>query len=120
MINRITGHAEVEIAGKVYTVRFTWAAIAEIQERFGDGPNMFNPDTVAGVAAIGFRNYHPELTAERIKELSPPLVPFAKAIQEALQWAYFGPDTPPSEGAEKKSQVPGGLLMRLKRLVGMG
>jgi len=119
MINKITGHAEIEIAGGKYTARFTWAAIAEVQEKYGDGPNMFNPDIVAGVAAIGFREHHPELTAEKIKELSPPLVPFARAIQEALQWAYFGPEVPPTEDTgEKKSQMKGGLFRRLKQLVG--
>ena len=124
--NPITGTAQVEIGGKQYTIRFDWEAIAQVNAVHGDGPNMFDPIVVASVAAIGMKKYHPEMTAERIRELSPPLIPFAAAVQQALQWAYFGAEAPPQ--AEKKSrrsrQQAGpkktGWWRRIRWHVGMG
>ena len=65
------------INGQRYQIRFSWDALQEINGKHGDGPNMFNPDVVASIAAIGMAKYHPEMTAQKIKELSPPLIPFA-------------------------------------------
>jgi hypothetical protein len=122
MPNPITGEAQVEIQGKQYTLRFDWEAIAAVNAVHGDGPNMFDPVVVASVAAIGMKKYHPEMTAERIRELSPPLIPFAAAVQQALQWAYFGAEAPPAGKAEKKSLPLGrtGWWRRIRQLAGMG
>ena len=104
-MNRITGEVDVRIEGKTYYLRFDWNCLAAIEEAHGDSPNLFNPDVVASIAAIGFRRKHPDMTPERIKELSPPLMPFAASVQQALQWAYFGLDELPEEstGAKKKT-----------------
>jgi len=120
MPNPITGTALVEIQGKQYTLRFDWEAIAQVNAVHGDGPNMFDPIVVASVAAIGMQKYHPEMTAERIRELSPPLIPFAAAVQQALQWAYFGAEKPPA--SEKKKAGPGkiGWWRRISQRAGMG
>jgi len=109
----------VTVDGKRYNIRFDWAALADITAAHGEGPNMFDPAIVASVASIGMRKSHPEMTSEQIRELSPPLVPFANAVQEALQWAYFGDEGLPKESGEKKSRKPDGLWPRIKRLVGM-
>jgi len=109
------------INGQRYQIRFSWDALQEINEKHGDGPNMFNPDVVASIAAIGMVKYHPGMTAQKIKELSPPLIPFAKETQAALQWAYFGDEGLPKESAsgEKKSLIPVGLWRPFKWLAGM-
>jgi hypothetical protein len=112
--NPITGEAQVEIQGKQYILRFDWEAIAAINAVHGDGPNMFDPVVLASVAAIGMKKYHPEMTAERIRELSPPLISFAAAVQQALQWAYFGAEKPP-EADEKKSPKKTGWWRRIRR-----
>jgi hypothetical protein len=116
-MNPVTGEARVDICGKGYAIRFDWAALGEVAEKHGDSPNLFHPEIVASVAAAGMRRYHPELTAERIMELSPPLVPFAESVQKALQWAYFGPEGVPTS-AEKKSPTPTGWWRRFVRRVG--
>lgn len=103
-MNPIRGAVDVELAGEMYTLRFDWNALAAIEAAQGDSPNLFDPHVVASVAAIGFAARHPELTAERIMELSPPLMPFAGIVQQALQLAYFGPESPDvSDDAKKKS-----------------
>lgn len=115
-MNQITGEAQIEIQGKKYTIRFDWEAIAEVNHVHGDNPNLFDTMVVASVAAIGMKKYHPDMTAERIRELSPPLVPFATAVQQALQWALFGAEEPTK--AEKKSRKRGGWWRRIVRRAG--
>lgn len=115
MSNPLTGHKQVIIGGKTYMLRYPWRVLAEISAKHGDNPNLFDIDTVASVGAMGIDD--PEMTAERIKELSPPLIPFARDVQEALQWAYFGGEPVPEE-TEKKSLRATGFLTRIRRLWG--
>ncbi len=109
----------IHIGGHDYVLKFTWRALSEIEQKYGDSPNLFDPDVIAVIAAIGLRDRHPEMNAERIMDLSPPLVPFAKAVQTAIQWAYFGPEGIPNEEGRrvKKNQKAGGswrrFIMRL-------
>jgi len=106
---KITGEKIVEINGERYTLRFTWRALSEIEEKFGQNPNMFDPEVVAAMAEAGFKEKHPDLTAEKILELSPPLIPFAKAVQDAFKYAYFGNEPMPDE-VKKKTKT--GLLAK--------
>jgi len=100
-MNPVTGEKEVTMGGQRYVLRFTWRALAEIEKKHGEHPDMFDPETVASVAAAGMRERHPDMTSERIMDLSPPLVPFARAVQEALAWAYFGGEAVPEDAAAK-------------------
>lgn len=110
---------QVTIDGKRYKLRFDWDALREVNQKHGDGPNMLDPEIVASVASIGMKA-HPEMTPEKIRELSPPLVPFANAVQEALQWAYFGDEGLPKDTGEKKSPILAGLCRPFRWLAGMG
>lgn len=112
-MNPITGEKVITINGERLTLRYTWKAIAEIEARYGDVPDLFKPETVADVAAAGLREKHPEYTAERIMELSPPLVPLARDVQLALQWAYFGAEAIPEKQEVKKNRSTGGWWRRL-------
>lgn len=122
MRNPTTGHRSVELDGKHLIMRFNWQAIAEIEANYGDNPNLFEIDIIANVAAAGLREHHPEYTAERILQLSPPLIPFVRAVQDALQIAYFGAEAVPEDApAEvKKNRVMGGLSRLIKRLFRRG
>ena len=112
-MNPITGERLVEINGGKYTLRFTWKALAEIEAKYGDNPNLFNAEVIANIASYGLSEKHPEMTAEKIMELSPPLMPFVNAVQEALQWAYFGKEPVPKSDVKKKKT---GLLRRILSL----
>lgn len=117
-MNPVTGEKILEIGGRELVMRFDWRALSEVEKKFGDKPNLFDPETVAAVAEAGLRPRHPDMTAKRIIELSPPLVPFANAVQTALQWAYFGAEAVPKleEGSKKKSLRRGdGLWKRIAR-----
>lgn len=117
----ITGEYKIIIDGEEYTLRYDWKALSEVEAAHGDTPNLFNSDIVASVASFGMVRKHPEMTKDRIIELSPPLVPFINSVQKALNWAYFGKDSTP-EDTEKKKMLPtlAGLLRLLKRLFGKG
>lgn len=120
-MNKITGEKTIEIDGNKYVLRYTWRALAEVESQHGESPNLFNAETLAAVAAAGFREHHPELTAERIMGLSPPLVPLATAVQEAIQWAYFGGGALPEAGQDvKKNRPTAGLWKRFVSLFGGG
>jgi hypothetical protein len=110
----ITGTKMIKIEGKPYYLRYTWAALAEVAGKYGDNPNLFQPDVVAFVGSAGMREKHPEMTPERIMELSPPLVPFANDVQEALQYSYFG-DAPIPDGEVKKKRSLTGWIKRIAR-----
>lgn len=115
-----TGEKIITINGEPYTIRFTWRALAEIEHKHGDNPNLFDPDVIASVAAAGFKEKHPDMTPERIAELSPPLMPFVRDVQQALQWAYFGTESAPTEKEQKegvkKNLKADGLFSRFVRL----
>ena len=114
-MSKIDGEFVIEVAGHEYRLRYDWKALSEVEAAHGDTPNLWNAEVAASVAAFGFRRNHPDMTAERILELSPPLVPFIKAIQTALQWAYFGPEAVQDDDKKKAHQLKAGLLRRLFR-----
>lgn len=117
-MNKITGEKTVVIGGQDYILRYTWKALAEVEEKYGDKPNLFNPEVIAYVAAAGMRDRHPEMTADEIMRLSPPLIPFARDVQLALQWAYFGAEAIPKDDAPvKKNRPAGGLWRRIVTLL---
>ena len=120
-MNPTTGEKIISLDGKRLVLRYTWKAIAEIEAKHGDMPNLFDAEVVASVAAIGLRDKAPEYTPEVIMDLSPPLIPFAKDVQETLQWAYFGKEIPPPAADEqKKSHLKDGWWQRLKQRFGRG
>ena len=121
-MSRIDGNYKINIKGKEYTLCFDWKALAEVEAAHGDTPNLFNSEVVASVASFGLIRNHPEMTSDRIIDLSPPLVPFIHDVQKALNWAYFGRDNTP-EPVEKKNTIKVlvvRLLMLIKRLFKAG
>ena len=115
----ITGMKRTDVDGKSYSLRYTWAVLAEVAEKYGDSPNLFDPETVAFVGSAGLRERHPEMTPEKIMELSPPLIPFTNDVQQALQWAYFGDKGVPEDdgdGVKKKRTLIGWIRHIGRRL----
>ena len=112
----ITGRKQTIINGKTYILRFTWEALAQVSEKYGDSPDLFSPEVVAYVGSVGMINRSPEMTPEKIMELSPPLIPFANDVQQALQWAYFGDEGVPDE-VKKKQTLIGWLKRIVRRLL---
>lgn len=112
-MSAVNGEYEVEIGGEKCILRYDWSALAEVEGKHGQDPNLFSPEVVASVAAFGLKRRHPEMTAEHIIEISPPLIPFAQAVQKALQWAYLGNEGAPEANGKKKAGI-GGFWSRIR------
>lgn len=104
--NAYTGDVPVAMAdGTTRTMRFDFEALAACRTELGDEQALkivFGGDVraLATLALIGFRRHHPEMTLAELQDIFPPVVPLQRAIEQALSFAYFGPDGPPAESGE--------------------
>jgi hypothetical protein len=99
--NAYRGEVAVEIGGATRILRYDWAAIAEMKVIVGG--DVVTPlaqalrDLDLGVSckalAIGLRAGWPEVTVERLMELSPPIVPTMQAVELAIFHAFHGART---------------------------
>lgn len=95
MINKYTGEVTVQIGGKDYILKYDWSVLAEIQSEMGLDTifQLYSQPTkiLAPLVAHGLKARHPEMTAQVINELSPPILPMQKAVDLAIRYAYYGP-----------------------------
>jgi hypothetical protein len=63
------------------------------RDKLGEVINATDPNSFAELLAICLRRHHPEMTAEEIFRLSPPVVPAATAIVRAFEYHQHGPGT---------------------------
>lgn len=113
MANKYKGEQLVTIGEKVYILFFDWQAVAEVLSAMGESVlaklsevGALKPDEMAKLLSIGLSKNHPEMTPEKILELSPPLVPTLAALDMALAIAFFGPEkVAPKKETEAKEPV---------------
>jgi len=117
MDNRVKGSTTVEIGGREYTLYFSWDAIAKVEAQIGkEAYDLSDPNTLAIFAAAGFEAYHPDMTADQIKSLSPPLIPLLKAVNRAYNYSYYGNEIiPEEEKAPANPLLPARIVTGLKR-----
>jgi hypothetical protein len=106
MTNPTRGTVTHEIDGIPYTMRLDWNAVAEIREKFPDGYNLTNPSHLSVVMAVAMAGRHPDMTPERIMEMSPPLAPAIEAVTDAINYCWFGAKDPPAK-VEDPGNPPG-------------
>src|SRR4051794_24089749 len=96
-----TGETPFKIGDKTLTLVFDWRAMAQAQEAHGKDvfKDLMNagPEVIADVLAIGLSKNHPDITKEKVLDFSPPMIPAINTINQALLYAYFGPDGPPKD-----------------------
>lgn len=109
MANKYAGEWPLKLADKEYTLCFHWGRIAELQSVLGDDApaqviksEYKSINEAASVLAIGLKDYHPDLDEAAIMKMSPPLVPVAAAMKQAMLLALFGPTLEPEEAKAKK------------------
>lgn len=102
---------QVEVGGKVYTLRFSIKAMAALQEHF-QLPSLndlqgamakVGAGDVAGVIWAGLRTHHPEVTKDQAMEIADDL-----GLEGAMQLLNdgFGAAMPEGEG-EADPRSPG-------------
>jgi len=109
-MNKYTGETTIKIAGKDYPVCFNWRGLSKVKSLFTEEiwSNLqgADPEKLAEILVIGINN--PEVTKDFILDYSPPLIAVVKALDQAVGFAYFGPDGVPeateqSEDNKKKT-----------------
>lgn len=98
--NPLEGESPLIINGQELTLVYDWAALAKLSKKFGNAPNLFEPETLAAALEIGLKKNHKGVTAAHILEASPPLVDAIAAFNMAMQRAYFGHKGPPKDSGE--------------------
>ena len=98
-----TGEYKYKIGDDEFVLVYDWRALSRVQTTYGHDVfrNIFKlPADVADILLIGMKTHHPEMTKDRVLDLSPPLFTAIKAIDKALTFSYFGPDGPPKDIGE--------------------
>lgn len=125
-MNRYTGDMPVEVDGQRLTLAYTWTAIARIRSELGDDGQARalagDLPSLAAMVSIGLAQHHPEWDMARIHAASPPIIPTMRAVEAALEAAWFGPDGLPKEVPPENPPVPPRTLFGSlwRRLTGRG
>ena len=109
------GAVTLSFREKVITFRFSWEAIRQLQELYGEGflqevaegLDNRNVSRLAEIAAITS-----ELTESEVMTYSPPILPLAKALNRAWQAAWMGPGVKPDFDEEALPDAPEGKPTR--------
>lgn len=122
-MNPYRGEVALEIGGASRTLRYTWASVQELRREFGpDFDNRISEsivaldlDAIAKALVPGLRENWPDVTAEAVTALSPPIALTVNALQRALNYAFNGP----AEAASPKEPAnpPRAALSRLKEIL---
>ena len=118
MANKYTGVVKIQIGKQTYNLVFNWNAIAEVKSFYkaDDLVTKLNsgaePMLLANVLAAGLKENHPEITAKQIIQQSPPIYNMVKAIDQAMAYAYFGP-----EGFEEVKDIKKKINTKLKTIL---
>lgn len=108
-MSKHTGTVPLTIDGTTYTLKYDWAAYAELQEKYGKTVARELDDAVdlkqlMGMTLIALRAHHPDMTEAKLMELSPPISDVMAAVDTALVYAQWGP-TKGQEIIDKVKQV---------------
>lgn len=107
--NPTRGMRSVSINGLVYILQFTWDELSRVEAEYGEkGPDLSDIEVLANVASIGFSARHPEVTPEKIRELSPPVFVLHGAVTDALKYAYWGDASVPVTADSDEGDAPKG------------
>jgi len=112
--NPIAGTVPVVLKGKEYTLQFTWAAVAQVIQEYGQDRDLFDPAILASVCATGLQAHHPGMTAKDVQD-GAPISKVMAAVTRALHVAYFGEAEAPAEAGEDPPENPPGTGRRANR-----
>lgn len=92
-----TATVSIEIGGKNYQLKYDYAAMSALDaECTRDDLENLNNIPIAKLVKIlhiGLMVHHPDVTENDIMKASPPVAAVAKAIDNALIYTRFGPET---------------------------
>lgn len=90
---------EIEMDGQKYKAEFSYETFAVLRKKFGEDPDMMNPEVLAVHALQAIKKNHPMVTLEQIMAVSPPMVPVGRAVRTAMNRLFWGDKPPPSSAS---------------------
>ncbi len=107
-MNKYLATVDFVLGDKTYRLNYNYEAIAEVLSKFGkevlNTLYELSPNELAEILAIGLKADN--VSAKQIMEHSPPIFATCKLIDEALGYAYFGPEGPPKVKSEDGKKKP--------------
>lgn len=89
--------------GNRLVFRLDWSALAVIETEYGDLPfDLQKIDVLVKVGNIALQKHHPDMTEERLREISPPTIPTITALQAAFRFAHYGIEPLPTLDEDAK------------------
>lgn len=94
-----TGETTLHIGAQALTLVYDWRALSalhhlkiDVQSALGDA----DPETLAAIVAAGLARHHPEWTAEKVIDASPPLLAVTAVVVKAIMRAFYGAEALPA------------------------
>lgn len=88
--NPVRGIVNIEIEGETYEMRLTWHGVAQVRHIYPDGYNLADPNHLAVIMSIAMGHKHPDMSPDRIMDLSPPLETAISAVSTMIDYAWWG------------------------------
>lgn len=101
MDNPIRGTVQLDIEGTTYTMRLNWHGVAQIRRAYPDGYNLADPEHLSVIMSIAMAEKHPDMTPDRIMDLSPPLETAIEAVSDLVNYSWWGQKTAPERKEEE-------------------
>ena len=95
--NPVRGTVRIDIDGETYTMRLNWHGIAQVRQSYPDGYNLADPRHLSVIMSIAMAERHPEMTPDRIMDLSPPLEHAISAVGDMINYSWWGQKDMPEE-----------------------
>lgn len=104
--NPTRGTAEISLDGKTYTMRLNWHGIVKVRRAYPEGYNLADPEHLATVMAIALAEHHPDITADHVMDMSPPIEKCIEAVTDCINYAWWGAPEPPERKPEDQAENP--------------
>lgn len=111
--NPEAGVVNFRIGDETFTMRLNWHGIAQIRRAYPEGYNLADPEHLAVIMSIAMSTKHPDMTPDRIMDLSPPLEKAIESVSDMINFSWWGQKTPPER---KEEEVKAEQNPRKKRI----
>jgi hypothetical protein len=119
------GDVTLIINGQSCVLRYDWRAIRDLIQDIGtdfdtviaNASAGYETPVIAAALNVGLKRHHPgEYTVDKIMDLSPPLIPAMRAVNDAMMVSFYGSTTPPDD-PEKKTPIRSWILKMIRKIM---
>ncbi|MCK4860069.1 MAG: hypothetical protein KAS87_05880 [Candidatus Omnitrophica bacterium] len=114
MNNSFNGDCVISFNGENAIIRYDYEALQSITDAFDgieiesllSGDISVMAERIPVLLSIGLRKHHPDIDAQKVKEVSPPFTPTINAISRALHYSFTGEDLNVEETDVSTTETP--------------